>query len=70
MTVFRTVQMSNDQVSRFEKLMEQPGFEIVLNEASEIPIEVQKEMQRRWETRNERPQRSIEDVEKMLCNRL
>jgi len=44
MTVYRTVQISDDQIPRFEKMMEENRFEIILTEAPEIPLEVQKEI--------------------------
>jgi hypothetical protein len=66
MTVYRTVQISDDQLSKFEKMMEENGFEIILAEPPEIPMEVQKEMERRWENRQERTQHSLEEVENML----
>jgi hypothetical protein len=47
MTVYRTVQISEDQVTRFEKMMAENGFEIIQNEAPDIPLEVQREMERR-----------------------
>jgi len=47
MTVYRTVQISEEQVTRFEKMMEENGFEIIQNEAPDIPLEVQREMERR-----------------------
>lgn len=47
MTVFRTVQIPGDQLPKFEKMMEENGFEIVQNEDPEIPMEVQEEMERR-----------------------
>ncbi len=69
MTVYRTVQISDDQLPRFEKMMEENGFEIILSEAPEIPIEVQKEMERRWETRDERTSISGDELLKKLKNR-
>jgi hypothetical protein len=66
MTVYRTVRISDDQLPKFEKMMDENGFEIILNEAPEIPLEMQKEMERRWETRHERTQHSFEDVKDML----
>lgn len=47
MTIYRTVQISDDQLPRFEKMMAENGFEIIDNEAPEIPMEVQKEMELR-----------------------
>jgi|GEM_PF-1105597 hypothetical protein len=47
MPVYRTVQIADDQLPRFEKMMEENGFEIIISEAPEIPLEVQREMQRR-----------------------
>jgi hypothetical protein len=69
MAVYRTVQISDDQLPKFEKMMEENGFEIIPSEASEIPIEVQEEMKRRWENRHNRTQHTIEDVENMLCRK-
>ena len=69
MAVYRTVQISDDQLPKFEKMMEENGFEIIPSEASEIPIEVQEEMKRRWENRHNRIQHTIEDVENMLCRK-
>jgi hypothetical protein len=69
MTVYRTVQISDDQLPKFEKMMEENGFDIILNEAPEIPLEVQKEMQRRWETRHERSSISGDELLKKLRNR-
>jgi hypothetical protein len=47
MTVYRTVQISDDQLPKFEKIMEDNGFEIILNEVPEISMVVQEEMQKR-----------------------
>ena len=69
MAVYRTVQISDDQLPKFEKMMEENGFEIIPSEASEIPIEVQEEMKRRWENRHNRTQHTIEAVENMLCRK-
>jgi hypothetical protein len=69
MAVYRTVQISDDQLPKFEKMMEENGFEIIPSEAFEIPIEVQKEMKTRWENRHNRTQHTIEDVESMLCRK-
>ena len=69
MAVYRTVQISDDQLPKFEKMMEENGFEIIPSEASEIPIEIQEEMKRRWENRHNRTQHTIEDVENMLCRK-
>jgi len=66
MTIYRTVQISDDQLPKFEKIMEENGFEIILSEAPEIPLEVQQEVERRWDSRHERTQHSLEDVETML----
>ena len=66
MTVYRTVQISDDQLPKFEKMMEENGFEIILNEAPEIPLEVQNEMQRR--AKNWDPLKAIpakEGIEKL-----
>lgn len=70
MTVYRTVQIPDDQLSRFEKMMKENGFEIITNEAPEIPIEVQREMERRWETRHERTSISADELLKKLKGRL
>jgi hypothetical protein len=47
MTVLRTIQISADQIPRFEKMMEENGFKIIREEYSEIPVEVQHEMEKR-----------------------
>ena len=47
MTVIRTVQISDDQLPRFEKMMEENGFIIIQENNSEISPEVQLEMERR-----------------------
>ena len=38
------VQISDDLIPEFEKMMEEDGFEIILSEAPEIPLEVQNEI--------------------------
>lgn len=45
--VLRMVQITYDQLPRFEKMMEENGFKIVWEDNAEIPAEVQKEMERR-----------------------
>ena len=47
MTVLRMVQITDDQLLRFEKMMEENGFKIVREEDAEIPAEVKEEMERR-----------------------
>jgi hypothetical protein len=47
MTVLRMVQITDDQLLRFEKMMEENGFKIIREDNAEIPAEVKEEMERR-----------------------
>ena len=70
MTVLRMVQISDDQLPRFEKMMEENGFKIIEEDNAEIPAEVQQEMERRsarWDDNHAIP---AEVVLKNLRSRL
>jgi hypothetical protein len=52
MTVYRTVELSEEQVSQFEKLALENGFVVVEDADPEIPQEIQNQMTERAETWN------------------
>jgi len=52
MTVYRTVELSEEQVSQFEKLALENGFVVVEDADPEIPKEIQNQMAERAETWN------------------
>ena len=52
MTVYRTVELSVEQVSQFEKLALENGFVVVEDADPEIPNEIQNQMADRAETWN------------------
>jgi hypothetical protein len=52
MTVYRTVELSEEQVSQFEKLALENGFVVVEDADPEIPQEIQNQMAERTETWN------------------
>jgi hypothetical protein len=52
MTVYRTVELSEEQVSQFEKLALENGFVVVEDADPEIPQEIQDQMAERAETWN------------------
>ena len=52
MTVYRTVELSEEQVSQFEKLALENGFVVVEDADPEIPQEIQNQMAERAETWN------------------
>jgi len=52
MTVYRTVELSEEQVSLFEKLALENGFVVVEDADPEIPQEIQDQMAERAETWN------------------
>ncbi len=70
MTVLRTVQISDDQLSRFEKMMEENGFKIIREDYSEIPLEVQQEIERRAVNWDDKLAIPAEEVLTRLRNRL
>ncbi len=70
MTVLRTVQISDDQIPRFEKMMEENGFKIIWEDHSEISPEVQREMERRSENWDDKLAIPAEEVLIRLRGRL
>ncbi len=52
MTVYRTVELSEEQVSQFEELALENGFVVVEDADPEIPQEIQDQMAERAETWN------------------
>ena len=52
MTVYRTVELSEEQVSQFEKLALENGFVVVEDADPEFPQEIQDQMAERAETWN------------------
>ena len=52
MTVYRTVELSEEQVSQFEKLALENGFVVVEDAYPKIPQEIQDQMAERAETWN------------------
>ena len=70
MTVLRTVQISDDQLPRFEKMMEENGFKIIREDYSEIPLEVQQEIERRAGNWDDKLAIPAEEVLIRLRNRL
>ena len=70
MTVLRMVQITDDQLPRFEKMMEENGFKIVREEDAEIPAEVKEEMERRSASWDDNQAIPAEVVLKNLRSRL
>ncbi len=70
MTVLRTVQISDDQLPRFEKMMEENGFKIIREDYSEIPLHIQNEMERRSGNWDDNLAIPAEEVLKKLRNSL
>ena len=70
MTVLRMVQITDDQLPRFEKMMEENGFKIIREDNAEIPEEVQQEMERRSASWDDNQAIPAEVVLKNLRSRL
>ena len=47
MTINRTVELSEEQVSDFEKLAHQDGFGVFIDNEPEMPEEIQQQMEER-----------------------
>lgn len=70
MPVLRTIQISDNQIPRFEKMMEENGFKIICEDHSEISCEVQREMERRFGNWDDKLSIPAEEVLIRLRSRL
>ncbi len=70
MTVFRMVQIADDQLPGFEKMMEENGFKIIRENYAEIQPEVQREIERRSAAWDDHQAIPAEEVLNRLRSRL